>query len=103
MIWKRGAGKRIQPNLPDVLILEFRSVVRIAACPRDPELPYTEDSCLAFVTFTPPEFGSDFEKEFGEYRNEDEHLTLNFQSSFGLKIWAEEAELILPDSFVPCN
>ncbi len=96
LTWLRASGEWIESSLPEIIVLEFRGVARFAACPRDPELPYTEDSCLAFVTFTPPEFSSDFECEFGGFRNEAEHLTLRFQSSFGLKIWAEEAELILP-------
>ena len=74
LTWLRASGEWIESSLPEII----------------------EDSCLAFVTFTPPEFSSDFECEFGGYRNEAEHLTLRFQSSFGLKIWAEEAELILP-------
>lgn len=80
-----------------MIVLEFRGVASFAASPRDPELPYTEDSCLAFAAITPPEFSSDFKAEFGDYRNESEHLTLRFQSGFGLKIWAAEAELILPE------
>jgi hypothetical protein len=101
LTWQRGSGEWIQSSLPDIIVLEFRGVARFAVCPRDPELPYTEDSCLAFVTFTPPEFSSDFKSEFGEYRNEAEHLTLGFRSDFGLKIWAEEAELILPQELTP--
>lgn len=99
LIWKR-AGEGIEPNLPAVVVLEFQRVTRFAACPRDPGLPYTEDSCLAFVSFTPPEFSEDFKSEFGGYRSDAGHLTFSFQSGFGLKIWAEEARLILPESSV---
>jgi hypothetical protein len=48
---------------------------------------------LAAVTFTPPEYASEFESEFEGYRSDSEHVTFSFQSGFGLKIWAEEAEL----------
>ena len=94
MSWKRSTSDWVQPDLPLGLVLEFRGVSRFAACPRDPELPFTEDSCLAAVTFTPPEHASNFESEFAGYRSDSEHMTFSFQSGFGLKIWAEEVELI---------
>ncbi len=94
MSWMRATGDWSQPDLPLGLVLEFRGVSRFAACPRDSELPYTEDSCLHVVTFTPPEHASDFEMEFGGYRSDSEHITFRFQSGFGVKIWAEEVELI---------
>ena len=93
MTWTRSTGHWVQPDLPPNLVLEFRGVSRLSACPRDIELPYTEDSCLASVSFTPPESASDFDDEFPEYRDESEHITFRFQSGFGLKIWAAEAEL----------
>lgn len=95
MPWIRSTGDWVQADLPPSLVLEFRGVSRFAACPRDTELPYTEDSCLASVTFSPPEYAADFESEFGGYRSDSEHITFSFQSGFGVKIWAEEAELFL--------
>jgi hypothetical protein len=105
MSWILPTGNQIQPdlppaaavalkNLPRVVALEFRGVSRFAASPRDPEMPYTEDTCLHAVTFTPPDYASDFESEFEFFRSDSEHITFMFQSGFGLKIWAEEAELI---------
>jgi hypothetical protein len=81
-------------NLPSVVTLEFRGVSRFAASPHDPEMPYDEDTCLEAVTFTPPEHASDFKSEFEVFRGESEHITFKFRSGFGLKIWAEQAELI---------
>ena len=95
MFWVRSTGDWVEPDLPPNLALEFRGVSRFAARPRDSEFPYTEDSCLASVTFTPPEYASDFKSEFEGYRSDSEHVTFSFQSGFGLKIWAEEAELFL--------
>jgi hypothetical protein len=57
-------------------------------------MPYDEDTCLEAVTFTPPEHASDFKSEFKVFRSDSEHITFIFRSGFGLKIWAEEAELI---------
>jgi hypothetical protein len=75
--------------------LEFRGVSGFAASPRDPAIPLTEDSCLSAVTFTPPEFASDFAAIFDGYRGDSEHITFAFMSGFALKIWAQEAELVI--------
>ncbi len=105
MSWTLPTRERFQPDLPSVVaealkdlppvvVLEFRGVSRFAACPHDPELPYTEDTCLEAVTFTPPEYASDFKSEFEVFRSDSEHITFMFRSGFALKIWAEEVELI---------
>jgi hypothetical protein len=95
MSWIRSNEPWVHEDLPGSLVLEFRDVSSLATRPRDSELPYTEDSCLASVTFTPPEYASNFDSEFPDYRDESEHLTFCFQSDFGLKIWASEVELLL--------
>jgi hypothetical protein len=82
--WTRSIADWVQPDLPSKLVLEFRGVSGFAARPRDAELPYTEDSCMASITFTPPEYSSDFESQFGGYRSDSEHITFSFQSGFGL-------------------
>jgi hypothetical protein len=94
MSWAIPAGGQVQSDLPPVVTLEFRGVSRFAASPHDPEMPYDEDTCLEAVTFTPPEHASDFKSEFEVFRSDSEHITFMFRSGFGLKIWAEEAELI---------
>lgn len=94
MSWIRSTGDWVQAGLPPTLELDFRGVSGFAACPRDSELPFTEDSCLSSVTFSPPEYASDFESNFEGYRSDSEHITFLFQSGFGVKIWAEEVVLI---------
>jgi hypothetical protein len=94
MSWIRSPGDWVQLDLPPTLVLEFRGVSNFTACPRDDELPYTEDSCLASVTFSPPEHASDFESALEGYRGDSEHITFSFQSGFGVKIWADVVELI---------
>ena len=94
MSWALPTGDRVQPGLPPVVTLEFRGVSRFAASSHDPEMPYNEDTCLDAVTFTPPENAADFKSEFEVFRSDSEHITFIFRSGFGLKIWAEEAELI---------
>jgi hypothetical protein len=104
MTWTRPAEGQIQPDLPPAIAvtlkdlppavtLEFRGVSRFAASPHDPEMPYDEDTCLEAVTFTPPEHASD-KSEFKDFRSDSGHVAFVFRSGFGLKIWAEEAELI---------
>src|SRR5581483_9040881 len=84
MSWIRSTGDWVQADLPLSLVLEFRGVSRFAASPRDTELPYTEDSCLASATFSPPEYAADFESKFQGYRSDSEHITFSFQSGFGV-------------------
>jgi hypothetical protein len=104
MTWTRPADDQIQPDLPPAVAvalkdlpplvrLEFRGVSRFEASPNDPEMPYDEDTCLDSVTVAPPEHVSD-KSEFKIFRSDSGHVLFLFRSGFGLKIWAEEAELI---------
>jgi hypothetical protein len=93
MSWILPAGGQVQADLPPLVTLEFRGVSRFAASPHDLEMPYDEDTCLEAVTFTPPDHTSD-KSEFKVFRNDSGHVAFLFRSGFGLKIWAEEAELI---------
>ena len=94
MSWVGFPNELPRPTSQFSLTLVFRGVSSFTVCPRDPEMPFTEDSCLHAVTFTPPERASDFEGEYRGYRSDLEHITFLFQSGFGVKIWAEEVELI---------
>ena len=87
-------------SLPPVVTLEFRGVSRFAASPNDPEMPYEEDTCLDSVTLAPPEHTSD-KREFKIFRSDSGHVAFLFRSGFGLKIWAEEAELIYDEAAQP--
>jgi hypothetical protein len=93
MLWTRSTGDWVQAELPKDLVIQFRGVSQFAASPRNPEIPFTEDSCLSAVTFTPPEFASNFTAFCEGYRSDSEHITFAFMSGFAVKIWAKEAEL----------
>lgn len=95
LAWSRGTGDRVNRSLPGQLVLTFSAVTKFALNPRDPDMPYSEDSCLAFLTFSPPDFSLDFQAQFPGYRGNCEHLTFGFQSGLAFKIWAEEAQLAL--------
>jgi len=95
MSWTLPAGGEIQADLPSVVTLEFRGISRFAASPHDLDMPYDENTCLSSVTFTPLEYTSDSDKsELKVFRSDSGHVAFLFRSGFGLKIWAEEAELI---------
>src|SRR5665213_1183749 len=102
MSWTRSTGDWVQPDLPQDLVVQFRGVSRFAASPQNPDLPFTEDSCLSAVIFTPPEFASNFTALCEGYRSDSEHITFAFMSGFVLKIWAQEAELFI-DPKVICR
>lgn len=89
--WRRGDGKWVPKDTPASLTLRFTGVSNFATRRRDDEMPFSEDTCLANMTFSPPEFADDFDAVFGGFRRPDEHLTLIFQSRAALKIWAENA------------
>jgi len=105
MIWRAAVGVPKFPmegSLLDTnarkLTLEFRLVTGLAAMPRDLQMPFTEDTCLDFVTFTPSDRSTDFENEYEGFRSNDEHLTFRFRSGTSLKIWAAEAHLLVENN-----
>jgi hypothetical protein len=89
--WKRDTGDWVAKGLPKKLILSFDGVTNFAAKKRDDEMPFTEDSCLASITFLPPELSGHFDAVYPGKRFKDEHLSIEFQSGSGFKIWAESA------------
>ncbi|MBI2513569.1 MAG: hypothetical protein HYV96_16500 [Opitutae bacterium] len=91
--WKRGTGSWVPANAPAELVLTFHDVANFAVRRRDDEMPRSEDDCLQSMTFTPPEFVTDFESCFGGYRSPDEHIAFLFQSGAALKVWAQRAIL----------
>lgn len=91
--WILSANGEVPADLPQVVILEFRGVSRFSASPHDPELPYDEDTCLDSVTVTPAEHSSG-KSELKVFRGDHGQVEFLFRSGFGLKIYAEEAELV---------
>lgn len=87
--WNRGTDEWVSPALPKGLILTFLQVKNVAVRPRDDAMPFTEDNCVASISFLPAALNDEFGAVcFGE-RFPDEHLSLRFQSGAGIKIWAE--------------
>ena len=86
--WKRGDGDWIAAESPKRLFLSFDGVANFAVLKRDDEMPFTEDSCVASITFLPPELSDHFDAICPGERFENEHLSINFQSGSAIKIWA---------------
>ncbi len=91
--WKRGSGGWIPDGLPVGLALAFQGVTNFSAHRRDDAEPFTEDDCLADITFLPPEMSDNFDCVCPDYRSENEHLLFKFESGAGIKIWAARAAL----------
>ena len=88
--WQCGEGNWEAKNLPMKLILLFEGVTNYAAQRRDASMPFSEDSCVASITFLPPGLNDHFEAVCPAFRCDDEHLSIMFQSGSGIKIWAEQ-------------
>jgi hypothetical protein len=88
--WRRGEGNWIPKNAPAKIILVFSDVTNLAVKRRDDKTPFSEDSCLENITFTPPDSEDQYDVIFPEYRSDDEHLSFGFMSGAGLKIWAKD-------------
>lgn len=93
MEWRRGTGAWVSGDLPIKLVLSFTDVTNFASHRRDDEMPFTEDSCVASVTFLPSELANNFEAICPGHRSDDEHLSLRFQSGSGIKVWAESVKI----------
>ena len=89
MEWRRGVGHWVSVALPQTVFLLFESVSNLAVQKRNDQMPFSEDSCVANITFLPPDFESDFSAALSNYRSENEHFSIHFQSGAGIKIWAE--------------
>lgn len=57
--WRKAAGARIPEGLPGELELLYEGVSRFQVLPRDPEMPFTEDDCLACAGWWTDEEWSD--------------------------------------------
>lgn len=87
--WMRSDGDWVAEGLPARISLAFDGVSNFAAKRRDDEMPFTEDDCVASISFLPKELAEEFEAICPGHRSEDEHMGICFQSGSSVKIWAE--------------
>ncbi len=84
--WTRREGSWVPADLPERLSLVFGGVSNFAAKKRDDEMPFTEDDCVASISFLPRELSEEFEAICPGHRSADEHMSICFQSGSSVKI-----------------
>ncbi len=87
--WTVTQGDWVSDSLPKGLSLTFNGVKRLKEKERDPKMPKTEDLCLSSISFSPPDFENNYDDICPEYRSDEEHMSLTFESGACLKIWAD--------------
>jgi hypothetical protein len=88
--WVKSAGDWVPNNSPSSIILTFSGVYLFKSKERDPEMPFSEDSCLDSIGF----IGNDLIEEISgffspEPAENQNHLNISFTSGFAVKIGAE--------------
>lgn len=89
--WRRGVGSWVSKDLPTGITLCFTGVSNFTIRKRDDDMSFSEDKCIASITFAPTEFTENFDAVLQGYRGTDEHLSAIFHSGAAFKIWAESA------------
>lgn len=87
--WKRSERVVIANDVPGRLSLLANGVTGVALRRRNPEMPFTEDRCIASISFLPRDLDDQFDAICPGFRSADEHLSIAFQSGAAIKIWAE--------------
>lgn len=88
--WRRGRGEWIPKDSPNEIIIEFKWVIHFSAIPRDTELPFTEDDCLAGTLFIDSNFRTDEDRFSNTLDNPDSHIVFQFMSGLMLRVHAEK-------------
>ena len=88
--WAKSAGEWVPSNGPSSITLTFSGVYLFKSKARDPEIPFSEDSCLESIGF----IGNDLIEEISgffspEPAENQNHLNISFVSGFAIKIGAE--------------
>jgi hypothetical protein len=93
LTWRRSAEQWARAVQLPGLQLVFRQVSFLTVKERDPVYPFTDDNCLAHLSFHRPEERDEFDSiSLTTLLGDD--LTFYFQSEWGLKVNAETAELL---------
>jgi hypothetical protein len=95
LTWRRSSGDWVRGGMPAGLALSCRGVTHFSAAGRDAEMPFTEDDCLAELSFAVADgslegfVGSSGSETF----DPSWHWLFSFQSGFTFKIAGESAHL----------
>lgn len=94
--WRRSSGEWVHQGMPQGLLLSCRGVAHVSATARDPEMPFTEDDCLAQICFALPE--CPVEDAFTTSPSAQSfdpawHWLFTFMSGFSVRVAGESAQL----------
>jgi hypothetical protein len=91
--WKRSSGDWVNPDAPELLIIEFSGVNEFRFLPRDSEMPFTEDDCLSNFGYWTDEDWADGMIIADENQNPEQNwlTALDFQSGATILVKAESA------------
>lgn len=89
--WVCGTGDWVPKDSPSEIIISVRGVSYLAASPRDPDLPYSEDDCLDCVLFVEPTQATDECFITAAPVTPELHYVFQFMSGFMLRVQADEA------------
>jgi Na+-transporting NADH:ubiquinone oxidoreductase subunit NqrF len=98
MKWQKSLGDWVAPNLPNQLSLLFDNVAYLSISPRDPEMPYSEDSCLSFLGYLRPEDKTVMDGFLVEEMAQDDYdIIFIFQSGLAIKVFADTVTVNVTD------
>jgi hypothetical protein len=98
--WRLDTGDRISSDMPARLLLSCRGITHLSATGRDPEMPFTEDDCLAELSFglADGSFDGFVASSASETFDPSWHWLFSFMSGFTLRVAGESAYLSTQES-----
>ena len=87
LVWAKNAYAVKEE--PAEILIEFRKVTYFSAEGRDSEMPFSEDDCLASVSYVSEEEAME-ESYYVDDPTEDLHCVLEFQSGFKVRLFSSE-------------
>ena len=75
--WAKNDGHWVPDDAPEKIRLCFDGVTALVMTRRDPKMPFSEDTCVEHITFSPESCAEEFDAVFAGARFPDEHLSLD--------------------------
>lgn len=89
--WVRSKGECVPADSPSQIVVTAHGVTYLAASPRSPEMPFSEDDCLNCVSVVGANQPAEESFITAEAPSPELHYVLQFMSGFTLRVQAEEA------------
>jgi hypothetical protein len=95
LCWQLDTGDRSRADMPARLVLCCRGLTHLSVTGRDPEMPFTEDDCLAELSFglADGSFEGFVASSASESFDLSWHWMFSFMSGFTLRIAGASADL----------